>query len=91
VAEKRVKVIVSGMVQGVFFRVECASRARQRGLGGHVRNLPDGRVEAVFEGDGSAVDRMVEWCREGPRHARVEKVDVEELPPAGEREFRIAH
>ena len=90
-AEKRVKVTVSGMVQGVFFRAECASRARQRGLGGHVHNLPDGRVEAVFEGDESAVDRMVEWCREGPRHARVEKVEVEELPPAGQREFRITH
>jgi acylphosphatase len=91
VAVKRVKVLVSGMVQGVFFRAECASRARQLGLGGYARNLADGRVEAVFEGDPDAVDRMVAWCREGTALSRVEKVEIREEPPMGEREFRIAH
>lgn len=88
---KRVHVLVSGRVQGVFFRSECAERARARGLGGFVRNLPDGRVEAVFEGDPEAVEFMVDWCRRGPRLARVERVEVSEEPPRGEREFHIAY
>jgi acylphosphatase len=83
-------VFVSGQVQGVFFRAECASRARERGLGGFVRNLPDGRVEAVFEGDHAKVDAMVEWCHTGPRWAHVEKVDVSEEEPKGETEFRVS-
>jgi acylphosphatase len=88
---KRVHVFVSGQVQGVFFRAECASRARQRGLGGFVCNLSDGRVEAVFEGDPTDVDRMVEWCHSGPRWAEVRKVDVAEEEPRGETDFRVAH
>jgi acylphosphatase len=86
---KRVHVFVAGEVQGVFFRVECARRARSLGLGGFVRNTPDGRVEAVFEGDADAVDRMVAWCREGPEMASVDSVDPSEEAPTGEREFRI--
>ena len=88
-ARKRVHVFVSGQVQGVFFRAECASRARRLGLGGFVRNLPDGRVEAGFEGDPAAVDTMVEWCHAGPRWARVEKVESVEEEPGGETEFRV--
>jgi acylphosphatase len=87
---KRVHVFVSGMVQGVFFRVEAASRARSLGLGGFVRNTRDGRVEAVFEGEPDQVDRMVAWCRTGPDLARVESVEVAEEPPQGDRDFRIA-
>jgi acylphosphatase len=87
---KRVHVLVSGRVQGVFFRAQCADRARAARLGGVVRNLPDGRVEAAFEGEDAAVDAMVEWCRHGPGWARVEAVDATEEPPEGEREFRIA-
>ena len=87
---KRVRVLVSGNVQGVFFRAECAKRARAGGAGGFVRNLPDGRVEAVFEGPGEAVDRLVAWCREGPPWAGVESVEASEQEPAGERDFRIA-
>ena len=86
---KRVRVRVSGRVQGVFFRVRCEQMARQRDLTGFVTNLPDGRVEAVFEGADGAVDAAVAWCREGPRGARVEAAEVSEEPPAGEREFRI--
>jgi acylphosphatase len=90
-ATKRVHVLISGMVQGVFFRVECASRARQRGLAGFVRNLPDGRVEAAFEGSEDAVDSMVEWCHHGPRYAEVDSVQTEDQSPTGDMEFRIAH
>ena len=88
---KRVHVFVSGQVQGVFFRAECASRARKAGLGGFVRNLADGRVEAVFEGDRAEVDALVEWCHAGPRWAEVEGVEVLEEPPTGETEFRVTH
>jgi acylphosphatase len=89
VGSKRMHVFVSGQVQGVFFRAECASRARQQGLGGFVRNLPDGRVEAVFEGDPAAVEAVVEWCHTGPRWARVASVDVAEEEPRGETRFRV--
>jgi acylphosphatase len=88
---KRIHVFVAGQVQGVFFRVECARRARSLGLGGFVRNTPDGRVEAVFEGQADAVDRMVAWCREGPEMASVESVDQSEEAPTGEGEFRVSH
>jgi len=88
---KRVHVFVSGQVQGVFFRAECASRARRTGLGGFVRNLPDGRLEAAFEGPARDVDSLVEWCHTGPRWAQVEAVEVVEEAPTGETEFRVAH
>src|SRR5438034_3960132 len=88
-ALKRVKVLVSGQVQGVFFRAECASRARDLGLGGFVRNLRDGRVEAVFEGDPAGVDALVDWCRTGPRWAQVENVEVVEEEPKGESQFLV--
>jgi acylphosphatase len=91
VTTKRVHVLVSGEVQGVFFRAECASRARAEGLGGFVRNLADGRVEALFEGETEGVERLVDWCRTGPQWANVTSVDVEEHDPVGETEFEIAH
>lgn len=82
---------VSGQVQGVFFRVETAQRARELGLGGFVRNSRDGRVEAVFEGDPEDVDAIVAWCRSGPALARVAEVEVADEEPVGETEFRIRH
>ena len=81
--------LVSGRVQGVFFRQTCARLAREAGLGGSVRNLDDGRVEAVFEGDDPAVDRLVGWCREGPEHARVDDLEATTEAPAGESIFRV--
>jgi len=77
------------MVQGVSFRWYAVQEARTRDVGGFVRNLPDGRVEAVFEGDPDDVDAMVAWCREGPRHARVRAVDVEPEAPQGLFEFDV--
>jgi acylphosphatase len=88
---RRVRVVVSGRVQGVFYRAECASHARALGLGGFVRNAPDGRVEAAFEGDPIAVERMIHWCAEGPPLARVEAVEVQDEPPEGDRDFRVTH
>ena len=86
---KRVRVVVSGRVQGVFFRVECERRARELGVAGFVRNLADGRVEATFEGPDDAVEGALAWCREGPPWAKVESVEATEEPPVGEREFRV--
>jgi acylphosphatase len=72
---------VSGRVQGVWFRESCREEAIVRGLAGWVRNLADGRVEAVFEGDAAAVDALVAWCQEGPLRARVRDVErLDELP-----------
>lgn len=86
---RRVRVVVSGRVQGVFFRVMCERMAHDRDLGGFVRNLRDGRVEAAFEGRSDDVESAVEWCREGPPGAQVASVETAEEPPAGDREFRI--
>ena len=72
----RRRVTVTGRVQGVFFRETMRRRAESSRVAGWVRNNGDGSVEAVFEGEPKAVERLVDWCREGPRGARVEWVDV---------------
>jgi acylphosphatase len=72
----RKRVVVHGLVQGVFFRDTVRRRALSAGVAGWVRNNWDGTVEAVFEGDEQAVDRLVAFCRAGPRGARVDHVDV---------------
>ena len=76
--EKQVRahVIISGRVQGVFFRVETQRAAERFGVLGWVRNKPDGTVEAAFEGAQQAVDAVLQWCHEGPNLAVVENVDV---------------
>ena len=88
-AMRRVRVLVSGRVQGVFFRASCAGRAEELGLSGWIRNVAGGDVEAVFEGTRSAVEQMVRWCREGPPLARVDRIEVVDEPPTGESGFRI--
>ena len=84
VARRRVRLLVSGRVQGVFYRATTAERARELGLAGHARNLADGRVEVIAEGSPGAVEALIAFCREGPRLARVEAVAVTELEPTGE-------
>ena len=83
------RVIVAGRVQGVFFRASCARRAREARAGGFVRNLPDGRVEAAFEGPDGVVDRLVEWCRLGPDLAHVDEVEIIDEAVLGETTFRV--
>jgi acylphosphatase len=73
----------------VGFRYAVRERARSRGVAGHVRNLPSGEVEAVFEGDAARVEAMVDFCRRGPRGAEVTGVDVEDAPPAGRTGFDV--
>jgi acylphosphatase len=81
--------VVQGHVQGVFFRETTRRRALSAGVAGWVRNVPDGRVEAVFEGDREAVDALVAYAQEGPRGARVDWVDVEAEEPEGLTGFEI--
>jgi acylphosphatase len=85
----RVRVRVRGRVQGVFFRAEARARAESLGLAGWISNLPDGGVEAVFEGEDERVESMVEWCRRGPAGAEVETVEVVREEPVGETGFRV--
>jgi acylphosphatase len=81
---KRAHVFVSGLVQGVFFRASTRDKARELGLSGWVRNLHDGRVEAVFEGDDKAVGQMLQWCTHGPESAEVQSLDTDWEEPSGE-------
>jgi len=85
----RRRVEVYGRVQGVWFRGSTERRARALGLAGWVRNRADGSVEAVFEGSQSAVDAALAFCREGPRGARVERVEVSEEEPEGLAGFEV--
>ena len=86
---RRVRVKISGLVQGVFYRAACADLAERLGLAGSIRNTPCGVVEAVFEGDEGRVDDMLVWCRKGPPHARVDRLEVVEEVPTGAEGFRI--
>lgn len=85
----RVGVVVSGRVQGVYFRDTCRDRARAERVVGWVRNRSDGTVEAEFEGSSEAVGAMVAWCHAGPPRARVDGVVSEPREPVGERTFRV--
>ena len=85
----RVRVVVTGRVQGVWFRQSCRDVAVAAGVHGWVRNRADGRVEAVLEGDQEAVDAVVEWMRLGPRHAVVHDVQLTVEQPEGARSFVV--
>jgi acylphosphatase len=85
----RRRVRVSGLVQGVYFRETIRRRAVSTGVAGWVRNRPDGTVEAVFEGEAEAVERLVAFCERGPRGASVERVDVAAEDPEGIVGFEI--
>lgn len=85
----RHRVVVSGRVQGVYFRASCASEAERLELAGWVGNQPDGSVYAEFEGLPAAVEAMVAWCHSGPPRAAVTSVDVTELEPTGGTGFAI--
>ncbi|MGA2780465.1 MAG: acylphosphatase [Smithella sp.] len=89
---KRIHVYISGRVQGVFFRAETQRAAKSFNLTGWVRNIADGRVEALFEGEDANVDKMIAWCHIGPPAARVKEVLTEEESYTGEfRDFSIKY
>jgi acylphosphatase len=89
---QRVHLFITGSVQGVFFRASTREVARQLGLNGFARNLPDGRVEIVAEGDEAALQRLVAWARTGPPHAQVSHVEVHHEEATGQFEgFSVRH
>jgi acylphosphatase len=85
----RRRVIVRGLVQGVFFRDSARRLAQRHGVSGWVANRADGAVEAVFEGAADAVERLIAFSREGPRGAQVESVEVTEEEPTGLSGFAV--
>ena len=88
----RANVLISGRVQGVFFRMETHKAAQLYGVSGWVRNKADGTVEAMFEGDKKSVDLILEWCRKGSPPAKVEKTEVNWEDYTGEfEEFKITY
>lgn len=86
-----VRTFISGRVQGVGFRASTVQKAQKLGLNGWVRNLSDGRVEAIFEGKNTTVEEMLAWCQEGPPTAVVDKVEVEEVEPTGIQGFEARY
>lgn len=80
---------VSGVVQGVGYRAGVAREAQRLGLSGWVRNLPDGRVELLAEGDSRAVEALLTWCRRGPALAVVSGIETEQRPPQALRGFEV--
>lgn len=89
---KKVKVIVSGQVQGVWFRASTYKKAVELGINGYVRNLINGDVEFVAEGEESKVEKLIEWAKRGPELAHVEKIKVEVLEYNNEfDDFSIGH
>jgi acylphosphatase len=87
-----VYVVISGGVQGVWFRASTKKQADELGITGWVRNTPDGCVEAVFEGDESQVNKMVNWCHHGPPLSKVEKVEIKNQNPTnGFKGFSIRY
>jgi len=80
-----VRLSISGRVQGIWYRASTRETAESLGLSGWVRNLVDGRVEAVAEGDAKAVEQLLAWCRKGPPGARVDEIEVVDEPPTFEK------
>jgi acylphosphatase len=87
VSKARARVTIRGRVQGVFFRAETRDRAHSLGLAGWVRNVPDGSVEAVFEGEREKIESLIAWCRRGPSLAEVDDVQIAWEGPRGEEGF----
>ena len=85
----RRRVLISGLVQDVWFRATTAKQAVRAGVDGWVRNLADGRVEAVLEGSADAVNEMIDFCSRGPEMARVDQIDIAEECPEGLESFQI--
>jgi acylphosphatase len=82
--QRRVKIFVSGRVQGVYFRAFTKKQAKQLALNGWAKNLEDGRVEIVAEGNEAAIEKLIQWSQKGPMTARVDQIETVELEADGE-------
>ena len=89
--KKSVRLYISGLVQGVFFRAFVKENAERYGVKGFVRNLEDGRVEVFLEGDSDSVNKMIELCKKGPRHAKIRNVQIKQEKFQGFRNFKVLH
>ncbi len=87
----RAHLIIYGKVQGVFYRASARDKALRIGISGWVKNIPEGRVEAVFEGEKNRVNRMIEWCKKGPSYSQVDEVAIEWEEPEGEKHFEVRY
>jgi acylphosphatase len=85
---KRISILVSGKVQGVFYRASTEEKAKEIGLTGFVRNEPDGKVYIEAQGKQEQLDELVKWCKRGPERARVDEISLEEIPLVEESRFR---
>jgi acylphosphatase len=85
----RYRVVVTGFVQGVWFRESCRHEAERLGVAGWIRNRYDGAVELEAEGPEAAVAQLIAWCRVGPPSAEVDGIELDEVRPTGERGFRV--
>ena len=89
---KRVKIIISGNVHGIFFRAFIKDRANELGLTGYVRNTEDKKIEAIVEGHELKINKLIEHCKEGPIGSKIEKVTTTTLPYIGEfKEFKVKY
>lgn len=84
-----VHAVISGQVQGVGFRWRCLQQAQALGVLGWVRNLPDGTVELWAEGEDGPVEQLLDWCRQGPRWAKVDQVQQQKVVPRGSTTFEV--
>jgi acylphosphatase len=90
-SDVRCRAVVTGRVQGVFYRDSCQQMARRFGVRGSVRNRSDGSVEIVAEGSRDAVDQFLDWCRQGPPRATVTGMTITDEPPIRETSFRVVY
>jgi len=87
--KRAVRLIISGNVQGVFFRAYVKEIADKLGVGGHVRNLENGKVEVFLEGNRKDVEKMIDACKQGPKHAKVDEIEIRDENSIGAKEFKI--
>lgn len=89
--KKSVRICITGVVQGVFFRAFVNDNAEKNNVKGFARNLQDGRIEIFLEGDASDVNAMIELCKQGPKHSQIKNVEMKPEKFQGFKEFRILH
>lgn len=89
--KKSVRIYITGTVQGIFFRQFVKENAERNNIRGFVRNLEDGRVEVFIEGDNENVDKMVDLCQKGPKHSKIDNVEIREEKFQDFKEFKVLH
>jgi acylphosphatase len=83
------RAVITGRVQGVMFRASCAREAKRGNITGYAKNLPDGSVEVLLEGDAGAVEKVLSWCHQGPASARVDAVKIHTAPASNRTDFSV--